>query len=178
MAKTLASGTALLCPATEFLARMDYQSVAELASDSGTPENPATAPRVLAALRDASGDVEAAALLGGRYTADDLGVILGTDCNARGKLYRIVSDIAWVYLWEGRSNKDLPTPPSYQRSLLWLKELAQGTAIFGLQETMDAGLMTHDVETAVDVENRNGATLIACRLFGIRGNREGRTQGG
>ncbi len=172
MAKTLISGTALLCPVSEFIARVDYTAVSMLASDDESPVSPATSPRVLAALRDASGDVEAAALLGERYDADDLALILATDTNARGKIYRIVSDLAWVYLWEGRPNKDSAEPPSLRRTLFYLDQLAAGTRIFGFHETVEAGRMESFVETAKDVEDRRGVVFAADRLFGVRANRE------
>lgn len=176
MAKTIASGLTSLCPPAEFLARVDRNSVAQLASDTGIPVPDgqlAASAVVLAVLRDASGDVEAAALVGEKYTAEDLALIVATPCNARGKLYRIVSDIAWCYLMERRPAKDLPEPPSMKRSLAFLDALSMGTKIFGLVENVDAGHMTHQTTTAAEVEERRGTVVIAQRYFGRRSDREG-----
>lgn len=176
MAKTLASSSTLLCPASEFLKRVDRNSVGQLASDTGVPIPDAQLEahaNVVAVLRDASGDVEAAALVGEKYTSADLALIAATDCNARGKLYRIVSDLAWVYLYERRPNKNEPEPPSLRRSLLWLDQLSQGRAVFALAETLDAGHLTHETTTAAEIEERRGAVVQAARYFGRRADRNG-----
>jgi hypothetical protein len=176
MPQTLASSTALLCPVNEFLKRVDRAAVAKLASDNpGVPVDSGSLPtnlNVIAALRDAGGDFETAASLGGRYSQADIAVILATDTNARGKLYRIISDIAWCLLFERRPNKDMPEPPSLARSLAWLDMLADGRRIFPFLQSEAAGVM-QVVETTVDqVEQRNGAVYQARAFYGTRSDRD------
>src|SRR5262245_4112717 len=143
---TITSNANLLCPVTEFLKRNDPRTVGMLATTTTvavTEAALATDVRLIAALTDASAEVESAALKGEKYSADDL--VLVVDCGkmAAGKLYRVVSDIAWAYLWENRQNKafDVPPPPSLERSLFMLDELAKGVRIFGLVENAQAGHM-------------------------------------
>lgn len=184
MPQTVASNAASLCPVGEFLKRVDARTVGQLASDTTTvvaPGSLATNDNVLAALYDASGIVESAALRGGKYTAADLAALRDEENSnvpvmGANLLYRIVSDVAWVFLWERRPNKSAnqDPPPSYERSLAWLDELANGTKIFPMQEAMDAGRTETQVETRADVEDRNGMVYQASRYFGVRGSRGGR----
>lgn len=174
MAQTLSSSTTLFCTVAEFLKRVDKTAVAKLASDTGTPVpegNLGTDANVLAALRDASGEVESAAMQGGRYLAADFTTILATDCNARGKLYRVVSDIAWALLWERRPNKEMKPPPSLERSMLWLDMLSKGTKIFPFTETENAGVMERVEASVDDVDDRNGAVYQARSYYGVRSDR-------
>jgi hypothetical protein len=177
MTKTISSSTTRYLPVAQFLRRVDQTIVAQLCSDD--PDNPvevgdlASDDNLAAAIMDAEGEVEAAALLGERYTKEDLQALAAsTTAAATGKLWRLISDIAWVLLWERRPNKNLPPPPSLERSNAWLEQLALGKRIFGFAEAADAGLMDIQTETATDVQERNGSTFIADRLFGRRANRE------
>ena len=175
MPQTLASSTALLCPVEEFLKRVDKTAVAKLASDTTTPVPAAdlpTDPNVIAALRDASGVVESATSVGGRYSKADIAAILAKPTsNACGLLYRIVTDIAWAGLFERRPNKDMPTPPSMERSLAWLDMLADGKRIFPFLESEDAGVMQRVESTVDDVDQRNGAVYQARAFYGVRSDR-------
>jgi len=177
MAQTLASSTALLCPVAEFLKRVDRVAVAKLASDvPGVPVDQgslASDPNVLAALQDASGLVESACSVGGRYSQADIAAILAAPTTAAcGMLYRIVADIAWAGLFERRPNKDIPTPPSMERSLTWLDMLADGKRIFPFLQSEDAGVMQRVEATVDDVDQRNGAVYQARPFWGTRSDRD------
>lgn len=178
---TLASSTVLFCPVAEFLKRVDMGVVAKLAADPPAVVVAfgalAADVNVLAALRDASGDIEAAAFMGNRYHKEDFELLLtGPETNARGKLYRICSDLAWVYLFERRPNKDVEAPPSLQRSMAWMDLLVSGKRIFAFVETADAGV-TERVEASVeDVIERNGSVYQARALFGTTSDRAQRRQ--
>lgn len=169
--KTVASYTATYCPVSEFIKRFDVRTIKQLASDTDTPiADPTNDANVLACLRDASGDLESAALMGGRYTADDLAELLGSDTNARATLYRIVAGRAFTYLRERRPILNVPKADAEERAEAFLEALVEGKRIFGFQEVMDAGVLDHEVETVADVENRRLATWTASRLFGTRNN--------
>jgi hypothetical protein len=173
MPQTLLSA-GLLCPPAEFLKRIDPFVIGKLASDdpNGIPIPPVslpTNPNVIAALLDASGEVESAIAKGERYQADDIQAILTANPQtaATGKLFRMVSDLAWVFLFERRPNKDIPEPPSLKRTLAMLDELAQGKRIFYFQETADAGLGPVEFEASpADVMQRNGAVQQARPFYG------------
>lgn len=175
MAKTPATSASSYCSAAEFLKRIDKRTVADLCSDTGTPVTEgalAANVNLLAALEDASGDVEAAALMGGRYSNADLAALITDDGVGAAKLRRIVSDLAIAYLFERRPSPDLDRQPqAVERALKFLELLASGERIFGFQEVMDDGVMDDIKETPAIVEARNLPTYIARRLFGRRANR-------
>lgn len=181
MAMTLNSSVARLMPVAEFLKRVSGTSVGQLASED--PANPiavgslATDPNVLAALKDADGLFEASCLMGNRYQAADLVTLSGTDCAAQGLMFRILADLAWAFLWERRPNKGIAPPPSLDRSVMWLEQLAQGKMLFGFVQAEKAGTLDSSIETIDDVIARNGTTWVAARFFGIRGNMAGPTAG-
>lgn len=63
----------------DLVTRFDRNILADLAGDDGTPGDPLTSPRVARALEGASGEVNAAARMGGRYTAEELTALTGDD---------------------------------------------------------------------------------------------------
>ncbi len=178
MTKTINSSSTRYLPVAEFLKRIDPTTVAQLCSDD--PANPIDIgslginANLAAAIIDAEGEVESAALMGERYSALDLQALAAARpiTAATGKLWRLISDIAWVLLWERRPNKQLPAPPSLERTQAWIEQLALGKRIFGFAEVEAAGLPDFNADTAQDVEARNGATYQAGRFFGRRANRE------
>lgn len=175
MPQTLASSTDLLCPVAEFLKRVDKEVVGKLASDTTTPVSGGallTDPNIKAALQDASGLFESAVARGGRYSQADIAVILAAPTSAAaGMMFRIVSDLAWIHLFERRPNKNVPTPASVERSLAWLDMLADGQRIFPFVETEEAGVMKRVESEVADVEAQNGAVYQARAYYGTRSNR-------
>ncbi|MBC7078603.1 MAG: hypothetical protein H5T92_09920, partial [Synergistales bacterium] len=63
----------------DLLARFDRNIIADLAGDDATPADPLTSARVARALEGASGEINAAARMGGRYSADELAQLTGDD---------------------------------------------------------------------------------------------------
>lgn len=171
MAQTLASSTTPLCPVSEFLKRVDKAAVALLASDTvGVPVPSGqlpTDPNVLAALTDGSGLFESAVMMGGNYTAADLQTLLTTTCSAQGMMFRIISDLAWAYLFDRRPNMNVPTPPSMNRSLEWMELLSQGKRIFAFVEAQEATVMSVITATDDDEEERNGLVQKGRDYFGV-----------
>ena len=176
---TVASNTSLLCSVAEFLKRNDERTIGQLCSVTTTPVasgSLASDPHVLAALGDASGLVESAALRGEKYSGADLALVRDSASMAANLLFRIVSDLAWAFLWENRQNKALnvPPPPSMERSLQWLNDLADGIRIFPIVENMKAGHMDIAEVTPSEVCHRNGVVVQADRYFGERSERNER----
>lgn len=171
MAKTVATNASSYLSVAEFLKRFDWRVVADLVSDDGTRLAEASLPantNLLAILDDASGDVESAAMMGGKYSAADLAALTGV---SQKKLFRIIADLAICYLYERRPDREMKSPASMDRTQAWLEKLVEGTRIFGFQETVDASVLDHDTETTDHVEARNLPTYIARRMFGTRANR-------
>lgn len=172
MAQTPLTSSATLLSAAQFLLRVDPRTVGDLCSRDGTR---VTASGLLsdtvlaAALLDATGEVEAAAMKGNRYTPTDLAALTGA---GQARLYRLIARLALVYLYEQRP--DLKEKPSavLEEVNRQLEELRSGLMVFGTLETSEAQTMEAVVETAADVQDRNGTSFIARRYFGRRGNRE------
>jgi hypothetical protein len=170
---TLDSSASLLCPVDEFLKRVDRGAIAKLASDdpNGIPvpdANLGTDGNIIAALKDASGLVESAAMNAARYKRVDLELIVATDCNSQGILFRIVSDLAWTFLFERRPNVNIAPPASLGRSMEWLEMLAQGKRIFAFTETQNATTLERTESDTADILARNGVVTQASAYFGRR----------
>lgn len=179
MAKTPQStGTSYLSP-EDFLTRTDARTVGQLCSDvEGTVVSPTallTDPNLKACLMDASGELESAAMMGGKYTMSDLTALVASGSAAAGTLYRIIRDITLAYLRDRRPDQGHAIPDGVERSMIrsqaMLEQLAQGVRIFGFVETMQAGVMDENILTAAEVTNRNGLVVQAQRYFGIRADR-------
>lgn len=64
---------------TDLITRYDRNLIADLAGDDGSPVDPLTSPRVAEALESASGEIDAACRLGGRYLPSELAALGGAD---------------------------------------------------------------------------------------------------
>ena len=174
MAKTIQSGLATYCSASEFLKRYDTRTVAQLLSDTGIDiANVSTDTTLAAILQEASGKLEAAAQVGERYKPVDLAALASTSTNAQAFLAGIVSDIAITILYRRRPDVTMPRLLQVEESERMLEALANGVRIFGFTETMEVGHMEDYKEQPFDVEARNLQTYQARHWFGRRGNRIG-----
>lgn len=176
----LSSASSYLSP-TELLKRVDIRYVADLLGDKGarigcTP--PSTDPdptivianvNLIACLNDASGELEAHVILGGRYTPVDLAILAGM---TQARMFRILTTLTIVYLIQRRPDLNRPMPFMWKQTQDDLAALAQGEQIFGLQNVADAGRIAHYTEVAADVENRDLASFQARRYLGRRSNRD------
>src|SRR6266446_5181394 len=159
---TVISSTTEYATQADFLIRFDARTTADLLSDTGTRVDPSLlgANQTLKyLLKEASGLVEAACLKGDRYTPADLKqltvLVLGNTTNAYEMLKGIVCGlVAWT-LFDRRPDKRQSMPLKAQWAIDMLEALATGQRIFGFQETADAGLAEHHVETPQDVTDRN-----------------------
>lgn len=173
---TNASNSGPYCTAAEFLKRCDARTVAKLCSDTGTPvETAALAadPNLAAALLDASGAVEMACLVGGRYAAADLAA-LPANSPAQGALYRLVTQLALCMLYDRRPLAADQKPWYYDATMAQLDALAEGKRLFAIQENIDAGVVESDVESREVIEERAGMVVTSPRFFGRRVNQQDR----
>lgn len=162
------SNSTSYCTPGEFLKRYDANQVGDLVSD-GKVRVPATAlltdPNVQAALDTASGDVEAACLVAGKYTPTDLAALTGV---SQKLLYGIISDLAYWRLVVRRYPGATITDAA-KGGMVMLERLRFGERIFGLQEQADAGLPASTFPTITQLYTPGFASMVARRYFGIRG---------
>ena len=129
----------------ELLKRFDWRDIGGLVSDNDSQvlnAELATDANLLACIGDASGDIDAALLAGGRYTTTDLEGLSG---NALSKLYRMCSEITMFYLLDRRPLFNTEKLESYERMReRHLKRLQTGENVFNLEEHVTAGVALVD----------------------------------
>lgn len=170
MAQVPLTASSAYCTVAEMLKRMDKRTVADLVSDTGAAVDSSaltTNAELLAAMLDASGEVESAAMHGGRYRPVDLQALTGA---SKARLCRMLVRLTICYLYERRPDKG-PIPETYKAVQDDLKLLRDGEMVFGTVETFAAQSMDHEVETSRRVEDRDGTSFQSRRFFGRRSNR-------
>src|SRR4051812_44738426 len=86
----------------------DSRVIGDLVSINGTRDpSPHTNAKVLANLDSASGEVESACLVAGRYTPDDLNALTGMGA---ALLKRIVASLAYQYMRGGKGRPEDKEP--------------------------------------------------------------------
>ncbi len=136
--------------------RYDIDLVGDLATDDRESLDRAlvpTHPHVLAALDDASGEIDVALMEGGRYTPVQLESLTGY---SQKHLVRITCAIAMQLLFERRPGMRPEVAESIGKTARGhLVALRRGENVFGIPAVVDAG--TIDVETisAANIENLN-----------------------
>lgn len=123
--------------------------------------------RFLKMLMRASGEIEAAALLGGKYTPASLNALTG---GMKEFLSSLCFDLAIGPCYRRRPGFAGPEIEQENRARAFLVALEQGAAIFGLQENIDASHMELTIDTPRDVDIRDLTTVIARPMMGRRGN--------
>lgn len=163
----MASSATAYATGANMLTFRDVRRLGQLLSDTGTPiatGSVASNSTLAALLLAASGEVEMAALKGGKYTPADL---QGLDGAARAMLQKLVCDLAY-YAVECRRAPDLkPEDVSgvYEAKAM-LRELRDGETIFPTDAAIDAGL-TEAVNLNKNEFTGNGrAVKTASRFFG------------
>lgn len=145
----------MLASVEDLLARWDMRLLADLAGDTGQPEqNLGSNPRILAALKGASGQLRSAILKGRRYTLEELEHLSEEDA---AYLKDIVCALAVLRLaacrvstigsevWEAL-RKDCQEQ---------LAALERGERIFATPAAQDAGLPKTDGPTWADYQQLN-----------------------
>lgn len=145
----------MLATVEDLIVRWDQRLLADLAGDTGQPEqNLADNPRILAALQGATGEVRSAVLKGRRYRPEDLENLSPEDA---GYLKDLVCGLAVMRLaacrvttigtevWEAL-RKDLKER---------LVELEKGERIFATAQAVEAHLPTADGPRLLDYQTVN-----------------------
>ena len=151
----------------DLISRYDIDLIGDLATDERVTQDRgdvATDPHVLTALEDASGEVDAALLSGGRYTAVQLASLTGTSVNY---LKAIVCGLAMAALHERRPEAvdEKLIKRLTKRATDAILALRRGDNVFGLQDQVNAGRVTYGGPSAVDLSNRNGLPERMGRFF-------------
>lgn len=118
---------------------------------------------ILECLAAASGEVEEYALKGKRYTVEDLQGLIGVNSKALKRMVCILA-IADI-LGRKRFKVEDDAFPGLKETRERLVRLGQGDAIFGVEETQDAGVggLAEGI-----YDNISPLTVTAYRFFGVR----------
>lgn len=161
------TNTSTLLSVSEYLKLADQRTVARLVSDTGeavTAGSLTSDANLAKALLAATGEIEAACLVGGRYSPTDLAGLTGA---AQAYLHTLVADITTIRLYRRRPDLEVPEKLAKEISEK-LKALSIGVAVFGTQEAVDAGVINSPKMTEDKVRERAEVSLTAARLFGRR----------
>lgn len=148
--------TAFATPAA-LIERYDSRTIGDLASDSGEsiPEGDlAESSKVLQALEDASGRIQAAASVGEQYTPEDLIAMTGND---KALLERITCELAMVYLMERRAHRvgDERLQQVRASAEEYIMMLRNGERVFALDANKAASRADTDGPSTIDFRNMN-----------------------
>lgn len=124
---------------SQALTYLDARAVGDLVNDTGVrvfPSDLLTNPVFLAALSTAAGQINAAALVGERYTILELQSLTGDDA---AYLQMINSWLALGVLC-ARRGRDAKEHVEYVNALTILDQLREGSAIFNVAADVSAGI--------------------------------------
>lgn len=136
--------------------RFDAREIGDLLSDTGEPVDEGdfvSHPKLTAILEDASGEIEAALMVGGRYTAANLTSLTG---NSLSHLKRITCELAMRDLLARRPAYNPEKLKAFEeRCQGHLKQLRHGENVFNLADQKDAGVPSVGGLTTVETINLN-----------------------
>lgn len=144
----------------DLIARYDSRMIGDLCQDDDEPVDVSSIPNhpnVLAALLDASGEIDTALMVGGQYTPAQLS---GLTDNTRNHLIRITCAIAIALLLERRPIEAYQQLAAAYRKVAegHLTALRRGENVFGVQVNLEAGIIDTATIDVVEVQNLNGVT--------------------
>jgi phage gp36-like protein len=152
---------------SDLLARNDARIIGDLLYDNGVRINETdilTNDAVETALDDASGLVNSAAFVGGRYTAADLTGLTGAD---QSFLVRLTCNLAFILLVQRRGIDTSPYP-QWADAQNTLQQLRFGERIFNVVGVQEAHNTTSGFMSAVEYADLNLAAFQASRYFNTR----------
>ena len=137
----------------DLLERHDSNVVNDLCNDAGSRESVMDLVlnnRLLTALDDASGEMDAALRTGSRYSTDDLEGLTG---NSLSHLKRICSDIGISLLFDRRPGTHSQLSARYlEKAEKWLDQLRSGIHVFDVAAQVTAGNPTINGPSAIDYD--------------------------
>jgi phage gp36-like protein len=141
----------------DLVARYDIDLLGDLATDDREELDRAAIPNhpnILAALLDASGEIDAAMMAGGRYTPAQLAGI--TD-NTRNHLIRITCACALANLIERRPERATKELADAFRKTAngHLNSLRNGENVFGIAAVVDSGTIAVETVQSVEIDSLN-----------------------
>jgi len=145
--------------------RYDVRKIGELISDTGSavvPSDVLSNSIVQAALDDASARVLQFALIGQRYSEDDLNLLATNNDSA---LVRITCDLAMAFIVQRRL-LDINTYPQVKEGLADLERLRNGEMMFNVARDVAVGTATTGFPSVVQQSQTNSVTYEAQALFG------------
>lgn len=154
----------------DLLARFDIRFAEQICSDTDAPltaQQLQTSPRMLVALSDAAGAIEAAVFTAGRMTPAELQTLTGNSASL----------LVWLNAWLAIANLFMarpsfgPPPAMASQAQQILAKLEKGEWTFGLDQNATAGQFNEYVDSAADINALDLPTVQAQNLFGIRANR-------
>lgn len=177
MAQTPVSSSVPYCTVARLFVYHDWQQVADMMRDGDNPrptklglmDSTSLEGGILyEILKAASGEIDAACLVGGRYAVADLQALTGTGESYREKLTAHLS--FWQSCQRRQPNAADPNRiPGAVTALLELERLRTGVSIFALQETIDAG-NPEVIQPQPKPPDQTRVTGRAVRLFGNHGS--------
>lgn len=176
---TVASGISSYASINDLLNRFDLRPLAQLLSDTGVPLTQtqiSASVSATAILQEASGILEAASVVGGRYTItltqNDLQTIATSGTNTAQFLIGIVCAMAYAMIWERRPEWLGGDPERagwrVKAAMEWLDKIRDGQWIFGTLEGQNAGVFNDVIETEQVIQQQQGIVFTARPLFGTR----------
>lgn len=145
----------------DLISRYDADLVGDLATDdreelqrSAIPGH----PNVLAALDDASGELDASMLAGGRYRPAQLAQLASNpQLSTHSHLVRITCSLAMSLLCERRPDRvNMELAESYRKTAkAHLESLRRGENVFGIQDVVESGVIEIATVSTLDIEDLN-----------------------
>lgn len=141
----------------DFLERYDVRDIGDMLSDNNVALTAAqcqTSKNLLAALNDASGQIDAAVMVGERYTPRDL---RNLTANSAHNLIRITCELALLNLMLRRPGRVPPEQVKAMRELSQasLEQLSKGQAVFETSTAVTAGQPSITTITHQEYTNLN-----------------------
>jgi hypothetical protein len=167
---TPVSGTVSYCDPLTMLKMYDRRVVAEICSDDDNPTDASalpTNPNLLNALQAASGEIEAACMVAGRYQAVDLQALLNQGGNGAAFLQMLCADLAMGRLVNRRQIVDVKVPAAVEEARKLLDRLRTGDKIFGFAEVQAAGIVNNAIELGSQLYSLDLMSGMS-RAFGTR----------
>lgn len=159
------TATAYATPA-DLLKRYDARSVGDLVNDAGSRQTPTqilTDPNVLACLDDGAAYINAAAIVGNRYTIAQLQALTGVDA---AMLIRLNCDLTFGYLVLRRGN-DPRQLQSFVDAEKILGLLREGQLIFDVPASLAVGVGSSNFPSPVAYATLN-LYRDECQAFPVR----------